>query len=111
MTSEHVKGPIAWMARNTVAANLLMAGMLLCGVFLGISKVEQEVFPSFELDVALVQVAYPGAGPEEVEQGNGEEAVQGIDGVKKVNSKASEGKGSSGLSFRLMWTASSYWRM
>ena len=98
------KGPIAWMARNAVAANLLMAGILLCGVFLGMCRVKQEVFPSFELDIVSVQVAYPGAGPKEVEQGIVlaiEEAVQGIDGVKKVNSKASEGMGVVTVEFQI----------
>ena len=104
MSVEKLRGPIAWMARNAVAANLLMAGILLCGVFLGVCRVKQEVFPSFELDVVSVQVAYPGAGPAEVEQGIVlaiEEAVRGIDGVKKVNSKANEGIGVVTIEFQI----------
>ncbi len=89
------RGSIAWMARNHVAANLLMFVILAGGVF-GIFRVKQEVFPEFELDMITVSVAYPGASPAEVEQGivlAVEEAVRGLDGVKRITAKASEGVG------------------
>ncbi len=89
-------GAIAWMARNSVAANLLMFGILACGIVLGLMQVRQEVFPEFSLDVISVRVPYPGASPLEVEQGivlAVEEEVRGIDGVKAVNSTAAEGYG------------------
>ncbi|MCB1155744.1 efflux RND transporter permease subunit, partial [bacterium] len=89
-------GPIAWMARNAVAANLLMFVILAAGL-IGLLRTTQEVFPEFTLDVVTVSVAYPGASPVEVEQGIVlaiEEAVRGLDGVKKVTSKSSEGVGS-----------------
>ncbi len=93
--SEFTKGPIAWMARNPVAANLLMF-VILAGGALGLARVKQEVFPEFDLDVVRITVPYPGASPAEVEQGiilAVEEAVRGIDGVKHVNSVAAEGAG------------------
>ena len=65
---ETLRGPIAWMARNPVAANLLMV-LILVGGFLSAIGIKQEVFPEFELDVIVVDVPYPGASPEEVEQG------------------------------------------
>lgn len=95
LTAEELKGPIAWMARNHVAANLLM---LICivGGLIGAFFVKQEVFPEFDLDVVRVTVPYPGASPTEVEQGivlAVEEELRGIDGVKHVTSSASEGSG------------------
>ncbi|MFT5683087.1 MAG: multidrug efflux pump subunit AcrB, partial [Myxococcota bacterium] len=60
-----MKGPIAWMAQNPVAANLLMMVLLLGGL-LGLSRIKAEVFPAFELDLVTVSVVYPGASPEEV---------------------------------------------
>jgi len=90
-----LKGPVAWMASNSVAANLLMIIILLGGA-LGVGRIKQEVFPSFDLDLVRVTVPYPGASPEEVEQGIVlaiEEAVRGVDGVKRVSSAASEGAG------------------
>ncbi len=87
------RGAVAWMARNPVASNLLM-GVLLIGGFVMVGQVKQEVFPEFTLDLVNVSVPYPGASPEEVEQGIVmvvEEGVRGLDGVKKVTSRALEG--------------------
>jgi multidrug efflux pump subunit AcrB len=86
-------GPIAWMAGNPVAANLLML-VLLVGGFISLLRVKKEVFPDFELDIVNVSVSYPGASPEEVEQGIVlaiEEAVRGLDGVDQVTARAGEG--------------------
>ncbi len=89
-------GPIAWMARNPIAANLLMM-ILLVGGFWSALGVRKEVFPQFQLDVVQVGVGYPGAAPAEVEQGilrPIEEAVRGVDGIRELTSEAREGRGS-----------------
>ncbi|NQT81946.1 efflux RND transporter permease subunit [bacterium] len=89
------RGPVAWMASNRVAANLLMI-FLLGGGFLASLRIKQEVFPEFDLDMILISVAYPGASPAEVEQGIVlaiEEQVRGLDGVDRVTASASEGVG------------------
>ncbi|MED5374528.1 MAG: efflux RND transporter permease subunit [Myxococcota bacterium] len=89
-------GPIAFMARNPVAANLAML-ILMIGGLLGLTRVKQEVFPAFELDTVSITVPYPGASPDEIEQGivlAVEEAVRAVDGVKRVTSLSSEGVGS-----------------
>ncbi len=88
-------GPIAWMARNPVASNLLMVALLVGGVF-ALLSLKQEIFPEFELDMVTIQVPYPGASPAEVEQGIVlaiEEAVRGLDGVKYVRSTSAESMG------------------
>ncbi len=90
------KGALAWMARNSVASNLLMFVLIVGGV-LGVVRTKQEVFPEFALDKISVSVPYPGASPAEVEQGillAIEERVRGLDGVKRVKSTAREGSGS-----------------
>ncbi len=89
-------GPISWMARNSVAANLLMLFFIAGGLIIA-SQVKQEVFPEFELDIVRVEVLYPGASPEEVEEGIVlaiEDSVRSLDGVKKVTSTSFEGSGS-----------------
>lgn len=89
------RGPIAWMANNSVAANLLMLAIIIGGL-MSTCQVKQEVFPEFSLDMIRVTVPYPGASPEEVEQGIVlaiEEAVRGLDGVKRVTSSSAEGSG------------------
>ncbi|MCD6527708.1 MAG: efflux RND transporter permease subunit [Desulfuromonas sp.] len=93
LRDQNERGPIAWMAGNSVAANLLMLFLLIGGLVMG-TRIKQEVFPEFTVDVVTVSVAYPGASPEEVEQGIVlaiEEAVQGLDGVDEVVSSAREG--------------------
>ncbi|QYJ98395.1 efflux RND transporter permease subunit [Shewanella alkalitolerans] len=90
------KGIIAWFARNSVAANLLMFALLIGGLFSTV-LINKEVFPSFELNYLQITVAYPGAAPQEIEEGINikiEEAIQDISGIKKVTSVASEGSGS-----------------
>jgi len=87
------------MARNSVTANLLMLVLLLGGLFMT-TRIQQEVFPAFELDRITVRIAYPGATPEEVEQGvvlAVEEAVRSLDGIDEVRSSASEGSASVSL--------------
>src|SRR6056297_1458458 len=89
------RGPVAWMAGNSVAANLLMLLLLVGGIMVG-TNLKQEVFPDFDLDIVTISVVYPGASPEEVEQGiilSIEDAVQGLDGVDEVTSTAQEGMG------------------
>jgi multidrug efflux pump subunit AcrB len=89
-------GPIAWMARNNVASNLLMLMFLLGGIGM-VLKIKQEVFPNIVRDTVTVRVPYPGASPEEVEQGiilAVEESLQGLEGIKEIRSTASEGSGS-----------------
>jgi len=84
------------MTRNPVAANLLMF-ILLFGGLIMLPSIKQEVFPEFSLDLSVVTVPYPGASPKEVEQGivlAVEEAVRGLDGVKRVSSTAYQGMGS-----------------
>ncbi len=96
-TDEHnnKRGPLAWMAGNSVAANLLMV-VFLVGGLIWATQIKQEVFPDFDLDYVNVTVSYPGASPEEVEQGivlAVEEAVSGLEGVHEITSRAREGAG------------------
>ena len=90
-----MKGMIDWFARNGVAANLMMAFIVVSGI-LAATITNEEVFPEMELDRINVEIPYLGAAPEEVEQAVNvriEEAIQGIDGIKQIQSTASEGMG------------------
>ena len=89
-------GLIAYFAANPVAANLLMVVMLLGG-FVAASGITAQTFPTINLGTINVTVPYPGATPSEVEESitrRVEEAVLGIDGVKRVTSRAYENTGS-----------------
>lgn len=86
-------GAIAWMARNSIAANLLMI-LLLGGGIWSMFVIQKEVFPQYQLDIVEVSVGYPGAAPEEVEQGilrPIEEAVRGVEGIREITGSAREG--------------------
>ena len=84
---------IAWLARNPVAANLLMVMFVASGLS-ATSTIRQEVFPEVALDQVSIHVPYLGAAPEDVEQGvvvRVEEAIRSIDGIRRIRSTASEG--------------------
>ncbi|WP_037374121.1 efflux RND transporter permease subunit [Salinimicrobium xinjiangense] len=88
-------GAIAYMAKNSIAANLLMI-LLLAGGIWTMFNIQKEVFPQFQLDYVEVRVNYPGAAPAEVEQGillPVEESIRGIQGIKEIVSTAYEGSG------------------
>lgn len=89
------RGPIAWMTRNSIAANLLMFILLGGGIWSAIA-IQKEVFPPSQLDIVEIEVGYPGASPAEVEQGilrPIEGAVRGVDGIQRIDSEAREGRG------------------
>ncbi|MEE2901042.1 MAG: efflux RND transporter permease subunit [Myxococcota bacterium] len=96
MTKQMSKtGSIAWMAQNSVAANLLMAVLLLGGL-VSMLRVKQEVFPAFDIDTITVAAGYPGASPDEIEKSIVvaiEDSIRDVDGIKKISSRALEGSG------------------
>ncbi len=88
-------GVIAWFARNSVAANLLM-WILLVGGVMGALGIQKQIFPAFEINIINVRVPYLGAAPQEVEEGvivKIEEAVKNLEGIKQITSTATEGMG------------------
>ena len=87
---------IGWFAKNHVAANLLMIGIIGLGVYSLVGEIKKESFPEFIRNQIQIQVPFPGATPEEVEQGvilRVEEAVKSIEGVSEYRSVAGEGGG------------------
>ena len=90
-------GLISWFARNSVAANLLMVFIIVWGLTTLAGRIPLEVFPSFELERVSIRAAFRGASPAEVEEGvtiKIEEAIQELQGIKRITSVANEGSGS-----------------
>ena len=90
-----MNGMIEWLARNPVAANLTMVFIIVTGIA-STFMVKAEVFPEIDLDRINIQVPYLGAAPEEVEEAVNvriEEAIQGLEGIKQIQSTAAEGMG------------------
>ncbi len=89
-------GTIAWFARNSVAANLLMMVIVITGLYSAFNM-RTQVSPDAELDRVTVEILYPGAAPKEVEKAvlvRVEEAVREIEGIDEMRSWAVEGFGS-----------------
>lgn len=90
-----MNGPVAWFARNSVAANLLMLILLVAGITT-IPTIKKEIFPEFSAETITVTVPYPGAAPEEVSESicvKIQEQVFAIEGIKRLTSIAAEGAG------------------
>ena len=89
-------GIIGWFARNHVAANILMFGIIGLGLYSGLN-IRQQTVPDFDINYVSVRVPYLGAAPEEVEEGvvvKIDEAIQDTKGILKIKSNSSEGIGS-----------------
>lgn len=79
-------GIIAWFARNSVAANLLMI-FILVGGLLTIQTINKQMFPQVKINWISYTAPYPGAAPQEVEEGitiKIEEALDTVQGLKRV---------------------------
>jgi multidrug efflux pump subunit AcrB len=93
-STERPSGLLAWFVANPVAANLLMLLIWLGGAA-SLYTLEKDVFPRFSPPRFEIKVAYPGAGPREVEEAVCvpiEEAVYNLPGVKRLNTEITEGE-------------------
>ncbi len=89
-------GPLAYMAGNSVAANLLMWAIVAAGL-VSLTGLEREAWPTTPFYHIEVSMAYPGATPEEIEESivvKIEDQVSGLDDVKAVKSVAAPGMAS-----------------
>ena len=92
MNETQHRGIIAWFATNPVAANLLMLVIIGVGLLSGFN-IKRTMMPEFEIDIIEITMAYPGAAPEEVEQGivlRIEEALSDLEGIKRIESDSRE---------------------
>ena len=90
-----MKSVISWAIKNSPAMNTFLIASLLMGA-VSMVIMQREVFPNFELEILLVTVPFPGATPDEVEEGicqKIESAVFYVEGVKKMTSVAREAAG------------------
>ncbi|QDU57651.1 efflux RND transporter permease subunit [Aeoliella mucimassa] len=91
-----MKSLVRWAIENSPGLNIVIIAVFVVGFF-SFSSLRRESFPEFDLDMILISVPYPGAAPQEVEEGicqKIEEAVRSLEGIKKVTASASEGSGS-----------------
>lgn len=90
-----MNGLIEWWARNSVAANLLMVGIFVSGI-IGFFSLEREMDPQVRFPGLEIEVTWPGAAPQEVEEqivARIEEAVSDMDAIEWVRSTSAESYG------------------
>lgn len=90
-----MRGFINYFIKYGVAANLLMVGLLILGV-VSIFSIKSTFFPETESRIISIQIVYPGASPEEIEEGvisKIEENLKGLTGVERYTSVSSENSG------------------
>ena len=90
-----MKRIIEFFARYPIWTNVLLFGILLFGG-MALSNLRYSTFPEIEPNFIIVQVLYPGASPEEVEEGvilKIEENLDGLDGIDRITSSSSENIG------------------
>ena len=91
-----MKSLLKVLLKNPVFVNMIMF-IILAGGIIGAFSMTRELFPKFNLDMVSVGVAYSGADPAEIEEAiclKLEEAIDGIEGVKEIQTTAAEGRGS-----------------
>ena len=94
-----MKKILAAFARNTVFANIVLVMIFVAGWFATKSMI-RETFPEFSLDMIIVSVPYPGADPEEVEEGvcrKIEETIEGVEGIKQYTTDSRENHGAANI--------------
>ena len=90
-----------WSVEHRVSVNLIMVFLIVAGLFT-VLNMKREMFPQFSLDMIDIGIPYPGASPEEVEEGvciKVEEQLKSLEDVKTVYSTSFEGYGSVNLEF------------
>jgi multidrug efflux pump subunit AcrB len=83
---------IAYFIKYPIYANAIIIITAIAG-FLSLTMMPHSFFPELPPNKVYVNVAYPGASPEEIEEGittRIEESLNGIEGVEEVTSTSSE---------------------
>ncbi len=86
---------IDYFIKNSIAANLLMIAIVILGIA-GYLSLKSTFFPEIESRLISVRIIYPGASPEEIEEGvvnKIEESLKGVTGVERITSVSNENAG------------------
>jgi len=86
---------IKYFIKYEIAANLLMFALLGLGIF-GLFNMKSTFFPEQESRIIQIELIYPGASPEEIEEGvinKIEENLVGVTGIERSTSVSRENSG------------------
>ncbi|WP_405377085.1 efflux RND transporter permease subunit [Nonlabens sp. Asnod3-A02] len=87
---------IGYFIKHSVAVNVVIVGMIIFGVF-GMVSLKSSFFPLTDSKIININATYPGASPQEIEEGvvlKIEDNLKGIEGIDRVTSASRENSGS-----------------
>src|SRR5690554_4725472 len=87
---------IEYFIKYDVAVNVVIFAFVIFGIF-GIKSLQSSFFPLVESEIITINITYPGAAPEEIEEGiviQIEDNLKGLVGIQRVTSVARENSGS-----------------
>ncbi len=90
LNKEDTSGIIGFFARNPVAANLLMGFIIVMGLMTYFTM-QRQMFPNINLERIQITASYPGASPQEIEEGiivKIEDRLRDVTELKEVVSRA-----------------------
>lgn len=96
---------LSYFTRHKTAANLLLLVMIVLGV-LSLTRMRAQFFPDVVFETVSVSVAWPGAGPDDVDRGIIqvlEPELLVIEGVEEVASTSREGSAQIVIDFESGW--------
>ncbi|MBT8310269.1 MAG: efflux RND transporter permease subunit, partial [Flavobacteriaceae bacterium] len=86
---------IAYFIKYHVAVNVLLLAFFVFGI-VGAKSLKSSFFPLSDSKIININVVYPGASPQEIEEGvvlKIEDNLKGIPGIDRVTSTSSENSG------------------
>ncbi|OUS04113.1 acriflavine resistance protein B [Rhodobacterales bacterium 52_120_T64] len=99
------RGILSYFTRHNTIANLLLVLMLALGL-LATTKIRSQYFPDIVIESVSINVAWPGAGAEDVDTGIIdllEPVLLSVDGVDRSSSRSTEGSARVSVSFEPGW--------
>jgi len=93
MSLEPRNNLLGLLAGHPVAANLMMTMMIIAGIW-GLSKLNAQFFPNFDIDFVSVKVVWVGASAEDIEKlitEPLEQQLRGVDRAKELRSRSVDG--------------------
>ena len=85
---------IRWFTINGIAANFLMLGLLVAGVYTAVYRIPLEVTPTLSWNTVMIEMPYRGATAKDVERAiliPIEESLEGVKGIEHLNADGSRG--------------------
>ena len=86
---------ISYFIRYEVAVNIIILAMVIFGI-VGMLSMRSSFFPLVDSKIISIYITYPGASPQEIEEGivlKIEDNLKGLDGIDRVTSTSKENAG------------------